>query len=382
MRALLTLPLASLPIALFVWACSSDEPSGPGTLDGGSTVGIDVAEPDPTPTPDAEPPDAGTADAGPTCVGNPLTADGTIVDGGVILDAAVARRILDESAATGLAPAFVDGPQYVDFNGGSLVFAELFSTPPTLVRINADGGARTVIRTATTAPLTFFIGSAQRNGVVLTVQSAGDLTAAPAIVQTLPDGGDGGANLSVGGIAFEPNDLVIGPKGDIYFTDPQYQVQNDQVPTALYRRQPDGKVVTILAPLDRVNGIALSPDATRLYVTITDLKHVLSFDVAGDGTIVGEPTSIPKTVVETTPDHPDGMGVDVGGNLWIAEAAAGGAQSGRVEVYTPAGKKLGEIPFPGERPTGVAFGGADDKSVFVTTEKGVWSFSSRCAGLR
>jgi sugar lactone lactonase YvrE len=376
--------LACTALALSAYACSSDPSSTPGTeADGGA----DGASPDAATSGDdaATGPqdaavDAADAATGPQCVGNPLTADGGSVDGGVTLDAAVATRILDEATATGFAVPFVDGPQFIDYGGGSLVFSELSSVNPTLVRIQGDGGARTVIRT-TTDPNAFAIGNAVRDGVILTTLSQGALNVPPGILQTLPDGGSGGPMLSIG-VATEPNDLVVGPKGDLYFTDPQYQLGNIDVPTGLYRRQTDGGVYTVLAPLDRVNGIALSPDASKLYVTITDLKHVLSFDVAANGTIVGEPATIPTTLVESTADAPDGMAVDVGGNLWIAEAAANASQSGRVEVFTPTGGKLGEIPFPSERPTSVAFGGSDDKTLFVTTEKGIWVFSSRCAGIR
>lgn len=374
--------LAALAASAFVYACSSDASDAPGGLDGG----VEGSSSSPPPTPPPPPPadDGGAPDTGPpgrTCVGNPLTADGSSVDGGVVLDAAVATRILDEKAATGFAVPFVDGPQYIDESGGALVFSELSSVNPTIVRINADGGARTVIRT-TSDPSSFAIGNAVKNGVILTTLSQGTLSAPTGILQTLPDGGDGGPTLSIGSIATEPNDLVVGPKGDIYFTDPQYQVQNDNVPTALYRRQPDGGVYSMLAPFDRVNGVVLSPDASKIYVTITDLKHVLALDLQPSGAAVGEPTPIPHTIVDTTADAPDGIAVDVGGNLWVAEAAAANGQSGRVEVFTPAGAKLGEIPFPNQRPTGVAFGGADNKTLFVTTETAVWIFSSRCAGIR
>jgi sugar lactone lactonase YvrE len=84
------------------------------------------------------------------------------------------------------------------------------------------------------------------------------------------------------------------------------------------------------------------------------------------------------------------MTVDTGGNLWVAEADSGGGSTGRVEVFSPAGVFLGQIPFPADRPTGVAFGGSDNKNLYVTTEgqtagtnrAGVWIFSSRCAGIR
>ena len=89
-------------------------------------------------------------------------------------------------------------------------------------------------------------------------------------------------------------------------------------------------------------------------------------------------------------DVPDGMAIDVGGNLWIAEAnATTSVASGRIEIFSPAKKKLGTIPFPTQRPTSVTFGGADGKQLFVTTESsisggsaGVFTYVSRCVGVK
>ena len=57
-------------------------------------------------------------------------------------------------------------------------------------------------------------------------------------------------------------------------------------------------------------------------------------------------------------------------------------------MIDPTGKKWGEIPLSDSRPTGIAFGGADGKSVYITTERGgavdgtLYVFSGRCAGVR
>jgi len=382
-RRRLAFVFLTIPFAVYAWACSSDSSETPAGNDAGTTPTSTTPTPnpppptDPPPNPPPPPPpsDGGDAgnDAGPvTCVGNPLTFDGGTPDGGALIDAAAATMILNEGNGS-----FADGPQFYDYNGGALVFSQLYSNPPSLVRIQPDGGARTVIR-GTANGNQFLIGNAVRDGGLLSTLSvvtpgnngdAGIVTSNPAIVNN--DGGIVGI-----GAGNNPNDLAVGPKGDLYITDPQYQ-NNNAGTLAIYRVAPNG-TVTQTTSTDRVNGIALSLDASKLFVSATNTKKVYSYPIAADGSI----TNTPTTLVSATADEPDGMAIDVGGNLWIAESATNGGQSGRVEVFSPAGAKLGEIPFPTQRPTGVAFGGADNKTLFVTVEKGIYVFSSRCAGVR
>ena len=65
-------------------------------------------------------------------------------------------------------------------------------------------------------------------------------------------------------------------------------------------------------------------------------------------------------------------------------------------MFAPDGKKLGEITFPDHRPINVAFGGADNKTVFIVANRNaaagggggadynghIFTFTSRCAGVR
>jgi sugar lactone lactonase YvrE len=355
-----------------------------------SMPGMDSSMPDMDSSPGTDAADASDGAVAVTCIGNPLTADGGNLDGGVTLDAAVTTQIV--TVPQGI---FLDGPQWLDTNGGFLVYSE-FDPTSRIQRVAADGGALGTFRDAGfTNAMNGPVGNAVRGGLLITAvdQKVGTTTAGSFFV-TAPDGGAAGT-LSLDAGSTSPNDLVVGPGNNLYFTDGQYVVGAPGT-TGLYQMYPDAAVTKIQQNFGRANGIALSPDNTKLYVGIgpisiaeVDPKAVLVYTVnAATGAVTGPGVSF--LAATDLVDVPDGIAVDVGGNLWIAEAAANNVASGRIEIFSPAKKKLGTIPFPGQRPTGVAFGGADGTKLFVTTEAstsggtnaGVFTFVSRCAGIK
>ncbi|WP_238941040.1 SMP-30/gluconolactonase/LRE family protein [Sphingomonas beigongshangi] len=85
-----------------------------------------------------------------------------------------------------------------------------------------------------------------------------------------------------------PNDLHVARDGTIYFTDPPYGLQDPDRSAAremsvngVYRRGADGTVTLIDDSLTRPNGIALSPDEHRLYVSVSDetAPRILVYDL-------------------------------------------------------------------------------------------------------
>jgi len=280
---------------------------------------------------------------------------------------------------------FLDGPQWIDANGavgGFLVFSEYLQTPR-LRKIYPDGGGAAVLRTggfidAPTTPDLAPTGNSVRNGFVLSTV-AGTPGNTSSIFQTLIADGGAGPNIPIGGIS-SPNDLIVGKGGQIYFTAPGFQTDNGQ---GIYQTPPDAGAPSLIAAFpagDRPNGIAISPDGTKLYVSFTAVPRVDAYTIAPSG-VVGTPPAAVVRAADIT-DPPDGIAVDVGGNIYVAEANANtGTTTGAVEVFNAAGKKLGKIPFTNDRPTGVAFGGTDKKALFITGENGVYKFSGRCAGL-
>jgi len=173
-----------------------------------------------------------------------------------------------------------------------------------------------------------------------------------------------------------PNDLVIDKSGGIYFTDPRFRAPEPlpQGTEGVYYRAADGKVTRVanfdIAP----NGVILSPDEKTLYVIPSLSKTMLAFSVEQPGHLQESKTFC----VVKQPDGAkresggDGLTVDVMGNLYITTALG-------LQVFSPAGKLLGIIEFP-EQPANVTFAGPENKTLYVTARKSLYTAKMKVAG--
>lgn len=171
-----------------------------------------------------------------------------------------------------------------------------------------------------------------------------------------------------------PNDVVVKSDGSIYFTDPPYGVQPDQRELdfqGVYRIAPDGTLTLLADDFDKPNGLAFSPDEKVLYVADTDRKHIRAFDVKPDGTLAN--SRVFADLSDEKTHGPDGMKVDVNGNLYVT--------SGVVWVFDSKGKHLGNIITP-EAPANCAFGDADNKTLFITARTSVYRVRLKVPGVK
>lgn len=172
-----------------------------------------------------------------------------------------------------------------------------------------------------------------------------------------------------------PNDVVVHSSGSIFFTDPPYGIKPEQSEigfNGLYRVDPDGSVHLLCRDFGRPNGLAFSPDESVLYVDDTERRNVRAFDVGPDLSLSNDRIFIDMDVPEQ--GSPDGMKVDVEGNLYVTGA-------GGIWVIAPQGKHLGTIAFP-EQPANLAFGGQDYKTIFVTARTSLYSVKVSVPGIR
>jgi xylono-1,5-lactonase len=152
------------------------------------------------------------------------------------------------------------------------------------------------------------------------------------------------------------NDGFVDARGQLWFGSMD---DAEEAPSGtLYRvgengalgAQDDGYVIT--------NGPAMSPDGRTLYHGDTMRRVVYAFDMDASGAL-----SRKRIFAEISAEgYPDGMAVDAEGFVWIA--LFGGW---RIERYSPAGERVGEVRLPCANVTKLAFGGDDRRTVYATT---------------
>lgn len=159
-----------------------------------------------------------------------------------------------------------------------------------------------------------------------------------------------------------PNDLVFDREGNFYFTDLGKNYGRRSDIAGVFYASPDPKMIKeIIFPMQRANGIGLSPDGTTLYVAETPTGRVWAFELRGPGEIGG------RRVLATVPGAPplnfamcDSLCVDAEGNVIVATLVNGGVTS-----IAPDGATT-HTPCPDALTTNACFGGAGLGTLFVT----------------
>ena len=147
----------------------------------------------------------------------------------------------------------------------------------------------------------------------------------------------------------QPNDIAIDSKDRIYASDPNWKAKTGR----FWRIDTDGKV-TLLDSLGTANGIDISPDEKVLYVNAG--REIWAFDLSESGEISNK-----RRLIEFPDFGVDGMRCDVKGNIYIARFG-----KGTVAKISPQGYIIKEVTLTGKKPTNVAFGGKDGRTVYVT----------------
>jgi gluconolactonase len=171
-----------------------------------------------------------------------------------------------------------------------------------------------------------------------------------------------------------PNDVVLGPDGAIYFTDPISDLPKDQkqeIPfKGVYRIAPNGEVQLLTKDLDEPNGLAFSPDGKKFYVDDSSRKNIRVYDFQNgrlsNGKLFGEEPGGPHDGV------PDGMRVDEKGNLYVVGPKG-------IWVWDPTGHHLGTIVVP-EQPANLAWGDPGYGTLYITATTSVYKISTRTHG--
>jgi gluconolactonase len=181
-----------------------------------------------------------------------------------------------------------------------------------------------------------------------------------------------------------PNDITVLRDDTIYIATNQFGFRNAKVPDGFLEagiwRLKDGQLSLALSGKDLgsvPNGITVSHDEKHMYLSA--MFKLVRYDIQPDGTLanrkeLGEGEGII-----------DGMKVDVRGNIY----STSGAGPGVVRITSPEGKVLGllRLPFDNAEPkrqicaTNVAFGGKDNKTLFIAACDSVYTVQMKVSGI-
>jgi gluconolactonase len=172
-----------------------------------------------------------------------------------------------------------------------------------------------------------------------------------------------------------PNDIVLGPDGAFYFTDPTLDLPKgkaQEIPfQGVYRLDGKGNVQLLTKELTQPNGLAFSPDGKRLYVDDTAKRVIWSFGFHPDGT-VSDGRIFGREEGGDDEGVPDGMRVDKAGNLFAVGPRG-------IWIWSAAGVHLGTIELP-EQPANLAWGGKDNSTLYITAGTSVYTIETSTHG--
>ncbi|MEM7188755.1 MAG: SMP-30/gluconolactonase/LRE family protein [Pseudomonadota bacterium] len=182
-----------------------------------------------------------------------------------------------------------------------------------------------------------------------------------------------------------PNDVIVRSDGSIWFTDPPYGINSDVegYPAEseiggcyVLCAMPNGTLHAVAKDFDKPNGLAFSPDESRLYVADSGAirgasfpgidyelpHHIRVFDV--DGVTL----SNDRIFAVIAPGVPDGLRVDHEGFVWTS------ALDG-IHCLSAEGALIGKIWLP-QQTSNICFGGDKGHSMFITSSDKVYRVES------
>ncbi len=142
-------------------------------------------------------------------------------------------------------------------------------------------------------------------------------------------------------------------------------------PNAALYRLASGRLERVAGGITVSNGLAFSPDGRTLYWSDTKAHRITAFNFdAADGTLSARRAFAefaPKALdqaLESYGGRPDGAAIDAEGCYWVAMF-----EGQRVLRFSPGGELLRELALPVRCPTMPCFGGADLRTLYITSSR-------------
>jgi gluconolactonase len=175
-----------------------------------------------------------------------------------------------------------------------------------------------------------------------------------------------------------PNDLVYKSDGALYFTDPPAGLREGdkdakkELPFNGVYLLKDGKLQVVIKDMTLPNGLAFTPDEKYLYVNDSAKKTITRYPVQPDDTL-GSGQPFIDMNADKAPGVPDGMKVDQRGNVYCTGP-------GGFWIMSPEGRHLGTV-LTTELPANLAFGDADNKTLYLTARTGLYRIHLKIPGI-
>jgi gluconolactonase len=197
-----------------------------------------------------------------------------------------------------------------------------------------------------------------------------------AIIEVTPDGKYNVlADRYEGKRLNSPNDVIVGPDGALYFTDPTLDLvagEKQEIPfQGVYRLDDRGTLRLLIPDMGQPNGLAFSSDGKKFYVDDDEKRNIRVYDVAADGTlshgrVFGEEPGGKGDGV------PDGIKVDEKGNLFVTGPKG-------IWVWDANGNHLGTIVMP-EQPANLTWGDPQYDTLYITATTSVYRLRTKTKG--
>ena len=181
-----------------------------------------------------------------------------------------------------------------------------------------------------------------------------------------------------------PNDVVVKSDGSVWFSDNGAGIRGhymgdpapQELPFRVYRLDPaTGTLTVAVGDMERPNGLAFSPDESRLYVVDTPRsltpKTTYVYDIVDGKAVKG------RRFFDANPGYTDGIRVDTQGNIWCG--FSGGPGQDGVAVFAPDATMIGRILLP-EACANVCFGGRKRNRLFMTASQSVYALYVEAQG--
>jgi gluconolactonase len=237
-----------------------------------------------------------------------------------------------------------DGP--IAGDGGSMLFAN--NDASNVMRLDPETGLATVIHNDVN---TGGAVSRSKNGALFVASRGlnGGIVQLEPTRKVLANSFRGEPLECIGGVL---NDISADSRGGVYAA-----ISGG----GLFYANPQGVMSQYGEGITGPNGIILSPDERTLYVTNGPV--LVAFDVQADGSLTNQ-----REFAKLQGGGGDGSAVDAQGRIYVATGSS-------ANVFAPNGDYLGSIPGP-QGMHGVAFGGADKKTLYGIVFYGGWGTAS------